>query len=1492
MASYRVVDLLRFRGKNLVDLANNARDARQWERAAQLYRKALNRNPLSSSVWVQYGHALKESGELEDPDKLTQAEFAYRRALSLDPGAADTHLQLGHVLKLQGKIEDAQAAYLRAFALDRSMTDSLRELSGLGWSQAQVVELQRILANGSFPENCGQRADQSRSGQFNAVTEAKIRCLKTPSFSDEVALFATHSPHGRLKPHVRHYIESLKRQGISTVLVVNIESPLDATDVNVGVATDGIFIRQNEGFDFAAWAHILRLCPELFDAKILYLLNDSVIGPTNDAAFDDLLTRLRNSRADVIGLTENFDRAWHLQSYFLAVKRRALSSAELRELFDSIVSYRDLDDVISQCELPFASSLKVAGIDCEALFPATDGRDPTVYHWKRLLQSGFPFVKVKTIRGVFAGLDISDWPQLLAAQGYDVSLAERTLAEYAKVDHPVEEPLDPPEYGIKPPPVEPIASGTPGEVAIRSAMLMSKIPWRPRSRPLNAVDMQYLSAKRRVTTGEWLDELHAAAARSLTGSTGELNIDALHRGIGTIPLYEPDRTRVETFPAPILRRYREEQRKIGERFRLEHKRIGTVHDGPKISILMPVYGTPIVYLERAILSVVCQTFVGWELCVVDNGSKSENITAILDYYTAMDQRIRIARIPDNAGISAATNMALELASGSYIGLLDSDDMLTHDALEEVASRLIAEPRIDLVYTDECKIDEHDLVDELMSKPDWSPLLLTSFMYTGHFSVYRTALVQELGGFRSEFDFSQDYDLALRVAECNPVVAHLRQYHYGWRMIAGSAAVGDKPDARQSNIAALQDAMNRRGWGGEAIALPNANRARRTFEKDPPLVSIIVPTDNSDHISQTISSIISSTRYRQYEVVVVTNSALIAERRGANIPGCVRFLDYDKPFNFSDKCNCGAAAADGEYLIFFNDDVRVITPEWIEAILELVTLPGIGIVGPKLLYKDNRIQHAGMVTGTRRLVGTAFHTYPRRSLAHMNLAQSVREVSLISGACLAIEKALFDLVGGFDAVNVPREHSDVDLCLRVRELGYSCIYTPHAELTHIGHASMGPEEAARKVHEQNKHDLFILRRFGTFLADDPYFPEAMWDILYIDSQEEFRLFPRHTRPVVEEPTGRAPAAGHEGLAGQPTAAYWPTPGLDILILSHDLTDSGAPRVVFDIACILRKAGHFVVVVSPSDGPYRERLRNAGVDVIVDELLLTQDHNFFDFARNFDKVICNTIVCWPAVAQLHDVVDVYWYVHENEQVHRLVKQIPELSSVLLGRVTFLIGSPLPANALAVYGLKARFVEYGVDDRTGWRPAHCEKVVIGVFGSYEPRKGQDLAVKGMLSVPQEFRARAELRLFGRTLDVSFRNDIEQIARGDPSIVFFGEMDLDEYLRQMVASDIVLAPARDDPLPFVTLDALSLGKPLLCSRMTGTSAYIQEGRSGLVLNENTPDEIGRALTRLISDRELRAALGKGAREVYEQTFSMRRFAEKLHAALGLEQPAAAAAR
>jgi GT2 family glycosyltransferase len=1330
------------------------------------------------------------------------------------------------------------------------------------------------------------RREQRREGIASPLTPAlrwqqtlrgaEIRCIKEPSVDGELALFVTYSPDGWLKSHVLHYVESLRLEGIAVALIVNTDVAWNLTNTDILSRVDGLFIRQNKGIDFVAWAHVLQLHREILEATTeattLYLINDSLIGPIDQTKFSDLIRRIRASKADVVGLTENLERGW-LESYFLAFKRRALLSSAFGDFIDGIVCDEDKRDVISEYELRLASVLKRAGLDCELIFRAFDAlKKPTAYHWKELIDSGFPFVKAELFRNIIPEFDAADCLKLLSEMGFDTRLVE------------------PPQPEITPPSIKPVVKHSAGEVTLGVAGALAAIPWQPRAGQTRAAADQakhrYTMAKLRVIHSrgsEPLAELRAAMSVWAAGATESASAESVVRAAGITPRHEPPAAPEEHLPTPILRRYREAQIATSRRFRLDHRRVGTKSGAVTVSILVPVFKTPLIYLERALLSVICQTYRQWQLCVVDDGSGDADVAAVLDYYESLDQRIRVIQMPLNVGISAATNTALEMATGAYIGLLDADDMLAHDALENVADRLAEDSAIDLLYTDECKIDQDDIVQQLMPKPDWSPLLLTAFMYTGHFSVYRTSIVRQLGGVRSRYDLSQDYDLALRLADLNPRVAHLRGYHYGWRMVTGSHSVGGKPGARESNIAALQDALDRRGWGGTAVALPTTNRALRAISDDGPLVSIIIPTGgNVPLLARCVSSIFERTLYRNFEVVIVHNyrepqPEVFASLETLSADPQIRVVHYEGPYNFSRQCNLAAAEARGEVVIFYNDDVFVISLDWIQAILECLTLPGVGAVAPKLLYTNNGIQHAGMVTGTRRLLGTAFHAYPRSSTANMNLAQSVREVSLLSAACLAMRKTVFDEVGGFDEINTPIAHSDVDLCFKVRELGYSCVYTPHAELTHIGHVTRGAEESKKKVYVKDKCDIYIMKRFGSYIADDPYFTEQMRDILDTDSQEAFRFFPRKASL-----SAGSPAAGK---ASRP---------LDIMIFSHDLTESGAPRAAFDVARALRNAGHFVVVASPSDGPYRERLRNIGVDVIVDELLLRQDRNVFDLARNFDKVICNTIVCWPAVAQLHEAVDIYWYVHESELIRKFAEDIPEFVALLKKGIPIWADSRLASRFLSMYDAAHSVIEYGIEDhRAGLRPAprhYAEKVVIGVFGTYERRKGQDLAVGGMLGLSHELQMRAELRFFGRTLDHRhfpeehrFRGDVERSATGNRSIVFFGEVDHDECLRQMAACDIILIPSRDDAMSFVGLDALSLGKALVCSRTTGVSEYLQDGRSVLILHENTPEEISRVLARAITDTELRSALGQGARAIYERTFTEQRFAENLETALGL---------
>ena len=888
--------------------------------------------------------------------------------------------------------------------------------------------------------------------------------------------------------------------------------------------------------------------------------------------------------------------------------------------------------------------------------------------------------------------------------------------------------------------------------------------------------------------------------------------------------------------------------------RLRARKPSCVIEGPLISILAPAYNVDEVWLTRMIESVQRQTYTRWQLCLVDDGSSQGHVWEAMSRIAANDPRISIARRPENGGISAASNDALAMAKGSYVALLDNDDMLTCDALEEMVRAIKENDSPDWLYSDEFKIDQDDRASALFAKPDWSPLLMLNYMYTGHFTLYNADLVRRVGGFRSQFDFSQDYDLALRVAEYTSRVHHVDKYLYGWRMIEGSSSQGGKPEARLTNIAALQDAAERRGWGGHAVPLPTANRLERPGAGQGSLFSIVVPSDNRSNIETTIRSICETSTYPKFEIVVVTNSRIIGSLKPAFDGFPVVWAAYDKPFNFSDKCNVGAAICKGDHIAFFNDDVRVVTPDWIEVLLEYLTLPGVGVVGPKLLYEDGNIQHAGMVSGVRRLVGTAFHAYPGDTSVHFNMAQCVREVSLICGALLAMPRSVFEQVGGFDAENAPISHSDVDLCFRVRETGLSCVYTPHATLVHVGHMSLAETDAAeskQKVYRKNKADTYLLRRFGAMIERDPYFPPAMRDLIYIDSQEYFHCY-----------------ASTQSASTQ-----------DVVLISHDLTGSGAPKVVYDVALALKRAGRFVVVVSPSDGRYRQMLQAADITVIIDPLILTAHEASMDLVKNFDLVIANTIVTWRAVEALRKYTTVYWYTHETELVTHFATVYPEFAELIRSDVTIWSGSERSAEAIRRYGNIPQVLEYGADDIA--LAGASRPVTIAVFGSFEPRKGQDLAVLGMGLIPAEVRSQAKLVLYGRVLDREFHAQVVSMARSFDEIEIGGELSYRRYREELMSADIILVSSRDDTLPLVSLDALALGKALVCTAATGTSAYLEHGVSALILPHGAPGEIASQLEILISDAQLRQRMGREGREVFNKWFTQKAFEDRLMNAL-----------
>lgn len=475
----------------------------------------------------------------------------------------------------------------------------------------------------------------------------------------------------------------------------------------------------------------------------------------------------------------------------------------------------------------------------------------------------------------------------------------------------------------------------------------------------------------------------------------------------------------------------------------------------KFSIVMPVYNVEIKWLEKAIESVKRQNYVNWEICMADDCSTKEGVREYLK--SVESDKIKVAYLEKNQGISGASNAAAALATGDYIVLMDNDDAITYDALYEFL-RKIKETDADIVYSDQNIIDEFDNGREPLYKPDWSPDLFLSQMYIGHLLGFKKSLFDLVGGFRTEFNGSQDYDLVLRMIEHTDKIEHVSKVLYGWRDLPSSTATnpGSKPYAQTAGLNAIQSHLDRIYGEGKATALETEDLfvydVRYHYDVMPK-VSVIIPTkDHVDLLKQDIDSIEELTTYKDYEIIVLDNNSEKEEsfkyfeevqKQYSNVT--VHKAAFE--FNWSKLNNYGMTLAKGDVYVFMNNDMKLITPDWLERLAEKAMRDDVGIVGGLLLYEDDTIQHAGVVVGIQ---GWADHIYKGMKPVHYGSPyvspMVTRNVTACTGALMAISKKVIERIGGFDEDFIICG-SDIEICIRAYLRGYVNIYDPHIKLYH-------------------------------------------------------------------------------------------------------------------------------------------------------------------------------------------------------------------------------------------------------------------------------------------------------------------------------------------------------------------------------------------------------------------------------------------------------------
>jgi len=535
-------------------------------------------------------------------------------------------------------------------------------------------------------------------------------------------------------------------------------------------------------------------------------------------------------------------------------------------------------------------------------------------------------------------------------------------------------------------------------------------------------------------------------------------------------------------------------------------RIETLSSRPLVSIVMPTYETPEALLKAAIASVKQQLYPYWELCVVDDASPSTHVQMVLEHAAAEDSRIRWIRRTVNGNISAASNTALELATGEFVIFLDHDDILAEKALFEIVLEINEYPSADIVFSDEDRIeDQTEVRHSPYFKPDWDPDLILAQNFVCHLSAFRRSLLTEIGGFRIGFEGSQDHDLVLRASRATSPerIRHVPSVLYHWRLREdGSFSNTQLKRCVDASRRAVQEHLQLipGGVGARVVPnprVPNYHRVQWPLPPVLPRVTVIIPTrDHANLLHKCTHGVLHETEYDNIELLVVDNSSteiatleLFAELEA--LPNAYVLRD-DRPFNFSALNNVAAFAATGEVLVFLNNDIEIIEPGWLKEMVSHALRPGIGAVGARLLYKDGTIQHAGVALGIGEFAngpGIAGHFGLRESrndegyFAHSVLS---RTVCANTAACLAVRRETFLKIEGFDEFHLPVAFNDVDFCLRLREIGLRNVWTPFAELLHLESATRGDDDAPDKRARATLEGRYMRKRWGYLLDHDPYY----------------------------------------------------------------------------------------------------------------------------------------------------------------------------------------------------------------------------------------------------------------------------------------------------------------------------------------------------------------------------------------------------------------------
>lgn len=914
---------------------------------------------------------------------------------------------------------------------------------------------------------------------------------------------------------------------------------------------------------------------------------------------------------------------------------------------------------------------------------------------------------------------------------------------------------------------------------------------------------------------------------------------------------------------------------------------------PLISILTPVSGPAPPALRDTLASVLAQTYDHWELCLADAAPGGQGVAALLAKAPS-DPRVRVERVPRILGSSGNANAALAMATGEFVLLLDPADTLAPDLLYAVAQRLNEAPGFDALYFDEDSLNQDGLSRrEPWFKPQqWSPAMLLSTNVLRH-AVMRRQIVVDLGGFDAALDGAYDWDLALRFTEHTQRLVHLPQVGYHRRQTTGTAVcdANTAPGVVETQRQSLAAHLARQGATGARVSFTKGSRVRVHWPVPDTLVSIIIHTrDDLPMLRACLESIVRLTTAPRYEILLVDTGSVepethvyYAELLATGRP--VRVVQAAGEFNVAAANNQGARQAVGEHLIFLNNDVEVLDPDWLEELVGWSAQPGVGLVGAKLLRPDGTLGHAGTVIG---LVGHAGHIFdgcPEETDGPFGSSEWYRDCLAVTGTGLAVRRAVFEQLEGFDEA-YQLGGSELELGLRAVSQGLRVVYTPFARL---------------------RHNSGLFRALDNLPTD---VLRAYWQALPIVQQGDPFFSPHlsgaDSRPTVARPHSLGSAdrlemilsdhdllhrplpVAHAALKtiARPATAFaaetvTPSRAEKVLLISHDLSLTGAPLMLMEAAKALGRAGYRVSVLAPVDGALRETLTHAGVPVCIEPALLDDARAA---ARHFGGqvlVVANTILAWRVVlAAKAAQVPCLWWIHESFFGEAQVRRQPGLARALAMAEQVLLPSHgmagwyaghVPADRVAVVHNGLSMSDMPLASLTAPVAAGPDRLTIVNLASLEPRKAQAMLLASVANLPVSLRERTHVVLLGRPLQRGYFRRLQRMAArmGPEQVKVLGVQPRGEALAQLRAADVFVLSSRDEGFPVTLLEAMALGKAIIATRVGGIMEAVQDGTEALLVPANDPAALTAALTRLLNDQALRERLGQAARARFDRSFT-----------------------